>query len=209
MKHKPSKAARTEFDLGVQAWLKGRSEEAADHFTETIRLDPDSIEARMNLGIIYVKTGRPEQALDQDERALVLEPNLAILHTNKAAALGMLNRWGRRGRPRGERGANRFEIDGRSVYGGSGDVNARQSHTGGCRASRIGIQSIFQGEGASDRSAGGTKKKRAPLTSGAADNVSIARDVLTEQALSEVHVGIVERIHVSMGRRNSYQCPPE
>ena len=93
LKHKPSKAARTEFDHGVQSWLKGRSEEAAEHFTEAIRLDPDSVEARMDLGIIYAKTGRPEQALDQDEQGLALEPNLAILHTNKAAALVMLNRW--------------------------------------------------------------------------------------------------------------------
>jgi len=93
LKHKPSKAARTEFDHGVQSWLKGRSEEAAEHFTEAIRLDPDSVEARIDLGIIYVKSGHPEKALDQCEQGLALEPNLAVLHTNKAAALAMLNRW--------------------------------------------------------------------------------------------------------------------
>ena len=47
----------------------------------------------MNLGALYAKTGRPEEALDQYERALELEPNLALLHSNKAAALVILSRF--------------------------------------------------------------------------------------------------------------------
>jgi tetratricopeptide (TPR) repeat protein len=47
----------------------------------------------VNLGAIYAKTGRPEEALEQYERALELEPNLALLYSNKAAALVMLSRW--------------------------------------------------------------------------------------------------------------------
>jgi tetratricopeptide (TPR) repeat protein len=47
----------------------------------------------VNLGVLYAKTDRPEEALDQYERALELEPNLAVLHSNKAAALVMLGRW--------------------------------------------------------------------------------------------------------------------
>jgi tetratricopeptide (TPR) repeat protein len=63
------------------------------YFGEAVRLDPDYVEARTDLGVVYAKTGRPEEALDQYERALALEPNLPALLSNKAAALVMLSRW--------------------------------------------------------------------------------------------------------------------
>jgi hypothetical protein len=51
------------------------------------------VEARTDLGIVYAKTGEANEALDQYEQALMLEPNVAVLHSNKAAALVMLGRW--------------------------------------------------------------------------------------------------------------------
>jgi len=56
-------------------------------------LDPDFLEARTDLGIVYTKTDRPEEALVQYELALGLEPNVTALHSNKAAALVMLSRY--------------------------------------------------------------------------------------------------------------------
>ena len=56
-------------------------------------MDPDYVEARVDLGAAYAKTGLPEQALDQYEQAFKLEPNVPVLHSNKAAALVMLGRW--------------------------------------------------------------------------------------------------------------------
>jgi hypothetical protein len=63
LKHKPSKAARTEFDYGVQSWLKGRSEEAAalamlNRWAEAemaarraVQLDPRSTAAQYMVGL--------------------------------------------------------------------------------------------------------------------------------------------------------------
>jgi tetratricopeptide (TPR) repeat protein len=47
----------------------------------------------VDLGAAYARTLRPEEALEQYGLALALEPNLATLHSNKAAALVMLSRW--------------------------------------------------------------------------------------------------------------------
>jgi Flp pilus assembly protein TadD len=90
--HKHSKAASQAFDRGVRAWKKRQGEQAVRYLSEAVRLDPDFLEARTDLGIVYTKTDRPEEALVQYELALGLEPNIAALHSNKAAALVMLSR---------------------------------------------------------------------------------------------------------------------
>jgi tetratricopeptide (TPR) repeat protein len=81
------------FNRALRAWNKSQNDQALLYLGEAVRLDPDFVEARTDLGALYAKTGRPLDALEQDERALELEPNLAILHSNKAAALVMLSRW--------------------------------------------------------------------------------------------------------------------
>jgi STIP1 family protein 1 len=56
---------------------------------------------------------RPEEALHQYEWALALEPNLALLHSNKAAALVMLSRW-----EQAEQAARRaLQLDSKSIEG--------------------------------------------------------------------------------------------
>jgi tetratricopeptide (TPR) repeat protein len=91
--HQPPRAAVKAFNRAAQAWNKGQNDRALLYVGEAVRLDPDFVEARTDLGALYAKTGRPKEALDQYERALELEPNLALLHSNKAAALVMLSRW--------------------------------------------------------------------------------------------------------------------
>lgn len=90
--HRPSKAAAREFARGVLASRKSQSEEALRHLKESVRLDPDFVEAQTELGSIYAKAGQPEQALNCYDRALALDPNWAVLHSNKAAALVLLGR---------------------------------------------------------------------------------------------------------------------
>jgi superkiller protein 3 len=63
------------------------------YLIEALRLDPDFMEARTDLGAFHAQANRPEEALEQYDQALALEPNLALLHSNKAAALVMLGRW--------------------------------------------------------------------------------------------------------------------
>jgi tetratricopeptide (TPR) repeat protein len=91
--HRVPKAAAKEFRRGVQAWTKGENEAAKQHLGEAVRLDPGFVEARFDLGFVYAKLGWAGEALDQYDQALSLEPNLAILHSDKAAALVMIGRW--------------------------------------------------------------------------------------------------------------------
>ena len=91
--HKPSKAAVTAFKRGVRAWDKGQYDQALRYLTEAVRLDPDFVDARVDLGTVYAKTFRPEEALEQYGLALAVDPNLAVLHSYKAASLVMLSRW--------------------------------------------------------------------------------------------------------------------
>jgi len=90
--HKPGKAARKEFDQGVQAWGKGQNAAALRHLAEAARLDPGFAEAQIELGAVYTDVGQPAVALECFNRALSLEPNSAPANTAKAASLVTLNR---------------------------------------------------------------------------------------------------------------------
>lgn len=52
----------------------GRFEEAERDFLRTLSKDPRSIRARNNLGMLYLKTGRKDEAIKQWEEVLRLEP---------------------------------------------------------------------------------------------------------------------------------------
>jgi tetratricopeptide (TPR) repeat protein len=91
--HKHSKAALKAFNRAHRAWKKGQSDRVLRYLVEALHLDPDFMEARADLGAVYAQANRPEDALEQYDQALAVEPNLALLHSNKAAALVMLSRW--------------------------------------------------------------------------------------------------------------------
>jgi hypothetical protein len=65
--YKPSKGAVKAFKQGLRAWKKGQSDQALSYLAETVQLDPGY--ARVNLGALYAKMCRPEEALDRYERA--------------------------------------------------------------------------------------------------------------------------------------------
>ena len=92
LRNKPSKAAGKALKQGVRAWDKGQYDQALRYLTEAVRLNPNSVEALTDLGAVYAKADRPEEALQQYELALALEPNLAGAYSNKAAAFVMLSR---------------------------------------------------------------------------------------------------------------------
>jgi tetratricopeptide (TPR) repeat protein len=90
--HVPPKPARKEFDRGVQAWRKGQSEDAVRHLKDAIRIDPSFVEAQAELATVYTKSGQSSLALELLDRALALDPKSALLHSNKASVLIILDR---------------------------------------------------------------------------------------------------------------------
>jgi tetratricopeptide (TPR) repeat protein len=90
--HKPPKTALKEFELGSRAWDKSRNNEAIRHLSEAIQVDPGYIEALVKLGAVYADSGQNDRALALFDDALVLEPNWALIHIDRAAALVALSR---------------------------------------------------------------------------------------------------------------------
>jgi tetratricopeptide (TPR) repeat protein len=90
--HKPPKAARRELDRGLQSWHKGRNDEALEHLTDAVRLDPGFVEAHIGLGAFYDDINQPALALDHFNRALLLDPQSLWATVAKAAVLLTLNR---------------------------------------------------------------------------------------------------------------------
>jgi tetratricopeptide (TPR) repeat protein len=90
--HHPPKAAQKAFALGIRAQRRDRQTEAIQHFTTAVSLYPSYVEARAELGVLYVRTGEISKALEQFERGSELEPNSSMLHFNRAWALLSLGR---------------------------------------------------------------------------------------------------------------------
>ena len=53
---------------------RGRSREAIDHYTEALRLRPDYVNARNNLGLTLAGLGRTADAMQQFAEVLKLAP---------------------------------------------------------------------------------------------------------------------------------------
>jgi tetratricopeptide (TPR) repeat protein len=90
--HKPPKAAHREFDRGLRASEIGHNTEALRHFTTAVDSDPEYLEAQAYLGRLYLLQGEATLGLEHLERALSIEPSSDVLHSNRAAALIMLQR---------------------------------------------------------------------------------------------------------------------
>jgi tetratricopeptide (TPR) repeat protein len=65
----------------------GRLDEAATHLREAVRLNPDSVRARTDLGSALAKMGRYPEAIAEFQAALKLDASAAILHHNLGNAL--------------------------------------------------------------------------------------------------------------------------
>lgn len=92
LSHVPPKAARQDFDRAVRDWDRSHNKEAVSRLTDALRLDPGYIAAQVKLGAVYADSGQTEKALALFDRALTQEPNWALIHINRAAALVKLQR---------------------------------------------------------------------------------------------------------------------
>jgi tetratricopeptide (TPR) repeat protein len=66
--------ARAQNNLGNAPLKRGRTEEAATHFAEAVRLHPGFPVARRNLGLVLLHLGRNKEAIAQSSEAIRLDP---------------------------------------------------------------------------------------------------------------------------------------
>ena len=74
--------AESEFDLGRQAHLQGKFEEAIGHYRSAAELDPLRPEYWNNLGGAFISTGRLDEAAEALETAVKLKDDYALAHSN-------------------------------------------------------------------------------------------------------------------------------
>ncbi|HEX4369327.1 MAG TPA: tetratricopeptide repeat protein, partial [Rhodopila sp.] len=70
-------AAHAEHNQGFHLHSHHRMEEAEPFYRRAVALDPDFREAWMNLGLVLLTLGRPDEALSCQRQALRLDPENA------------------------------------------------------------------------------------------------------------------------------------
>jgi spermidine synthase len=70
----------------------GKPEEASQHYKEALRLDPDLVEAHMNLGNLLLARGEIQDAIAQYKDVLRLKPESAEAHNYLGRALARSGR---------------------------------------------------------------------------------------------------------------------
>lgn len=79
-------------NLATSMILSGRHEAALPHLRKTIRLDPDLVEAHLNMGRVQRKLGNGELALQSYEKASSIAPDMIAAHLGHAETLVELGR---------------------------------------------------------------------------------------------------------------------
>ena len=74
-------------NLGAALAEQGRLHEAIAHYTEALRIKPDSAETHNNLGVLLANLGKLDEAIVRYKEALRLNPGFALARRNLAEAL--------------------------------------------------------------------------------------------------------------------------
>ena len=77
---------RTAFEAGVEAYKAGKLAAAAEHFADTLRAEPEHVQAHNCAGGIDLRTGRFREALEHFECGRMLDPQNAECHFGAAVA---------------------------------------------------------------------------------------------------------------------------
>ena len=88
----PSKA-RKEFERGEKLFRQGKVEESAQRLEKAIRIHPDYLEARNNLGVRYMRMTDFNRAAAEFQKAIEIDPGSTLAQTNLALALTSLGRY--------------------------------------------------------------------------------------------------------------------
>jgi tetratricopeptide (TPR) repeat protein len=79
--------AAANFNLGMTLVSSGEFAEAGNYFQRTIELEPDHVEALINLGAVFGRTRNVDMAVKTLRRAVELSPDSIPARVNLAAAL--------------------------------------------------------------------------------------------------------------------------
>ena len=80
--------AEEQMDAGHTALAMGEMAEAAEHYREATRLDPDHADAWQSLGMALVKLEQLEEAIAALEKLVRLKPKDQLAYSSLSLALG-------------------------------------------------------------------------------------------------------------------------
>ncbi len=83
----PADSAQEQFNIGVQASLKGDYDTAIKAYEKAIELDPKSAEAYNNMGFAYYDSGDIDKAIELQRKAMEINPYLPNVYYGLALAL--------------------------------------------------------------------------------------------------------------------------
>lgn len=89
----PATDAQSVFQLGNAALRAGKLDEAAEHFRQTLALDPNYESGHLNLGVVYLRQGEVEPAAKEFEAEIAIYPESAKSYANLCSVRGLQNRY--------------------------------------------------------------------------------------------------------------------
>jgi len=81
------------FALAVQNQQKNNLQIAEKLYKETLKTNPNHVDAYNNLGVILLRSGKPRKAKSCYEKAIEINPNYASAHNNLGNALNLLGEY--------------------------------------------------------------------------------------------------------------------
>jgi tetratricopeptide (TPR) repeat protein len=79
-------AAQTTFERARESEVRGQWEEAKGYYRQALSLNPTLVEARNNLGALYVRHHQLTAAIDEFQAAIQLDPHYAMVRNNLGSA---------------------------------------------------------------------------------------------------------------------------
>ena len=84
---KKNLTAKETFDLAVQNQQKNNLQIAKNLYKETLKINPNYVDAHNNLGIIFQALGEFKKARSSYQKAIEIQPDYANAHNNLGIVL--------------------------------------------------------------------------------------------------------------------------
>ena len=87
MNEKKSLTTEETFALAVQNHQKNNLQVAENFYKETLKTNPNHVDAHNNLGIVFKQLGKLQKAKSCYEKAIEIDPNYVGAHNNLGVVL--------------------------------------------------------------------------------------------------------------------------